>query len=208
MYAKNISNYSIFSRKKLYVLYINTTHIKKMSTKNDWFSVIYSSLSFIGFILLIIALVTSSTQTSIAGYTILVVSVLLITTFLYNQIATTARGLSFLLTVLSNLGPFVLILGILIFSLYLTVTYMNEIQQHNISNQYYTFSGLSTIFILVQILFIVYGMQTPQFQQRKLLPGIYTNLSYLFGVVNVYLLVTVQTILKNYVTDGWRMGVL
>lgn len=173
-----------------------------MSTKNDWFSVIYSSLSFIGFILLIIALVTSSTQTSIAGYTILVVSVLLITTFLYNQIATTARGLSFLLTVLSNLGPFVLILGILIFSLYLTVTYMNEIQQQNISNQYYTFSGLSTIFILVQILFIVYGMQTPQFQQRKLLPGIYTNLSYLFGVVNVYLLVTVQTILKNYVTDG------
>jgi len=173
-----------------------------MSTKTDWFSIIYSSLFFVGITILLISLFTSSVATTIAGYSILVVSVILITTYLYNQISTSATGLSFLWTVFMNLGPFVLILGILLYSLSLNIIYMNEIQAKHVADQYYVFSTLSILFILAQLLFFVYGIQSPEFQQRRQLPSIYGNLSYFVGVINVYILVSINTILKYYITDG------
>ena len=173
-----------------------------MPVKSDWFSIVYSSLFSVGFFVLLIALITSNTAAMIAGYCILVVAVVLMASYLYNVMSTGSSGLSFLFTALMNLGPFIVILGILLYSLSLTIIYMNPINNQHVSEQYYTFSTLSTLFILSQLLFLAYGVKTPQFQQRKQLSGLYCNFIYMTGVINIYLLITINTILSKYITDG------
>jgi hypothetical protein len=185
--------------------------ITKSSTNSNWFSVLYSSLFFAAFIILFISLVTSVNQpakVSTLGYTILIIAFVLICSNIFINIrnkinAQQTHGIfSVLYLLLANLGPFILIISILMYSIYLFATYGDAINQGHTSSQYYTFSKMSTIMILIQIIIFISGMKSKQYTEQKLLPLVYNSAAYLVGVINAYIIIIMGFILSSYTTDG------
>jgi hypothetical protein len=130
--------------------------------------------------------------------------VVLLVGFLINKIINRPNSSSsgFISIFFNNVGPFILLMGILSFTLYLLITFKNKINSGNISNSYNLFSKLSLAFILIQIYITYNGMQKQSFKETNALPKIYSAFSYLIGVINILIVATLASILKYFSTDG------
>ena len=179
--------------------------------KYDWFTVIYTSLFSTGFLILFIILsLTSSSgliDASIAGYCTIIIAILLICAHMFNvaHLMSLSQSSSFftvIATLFNNIGPFILNLASIIFTLYLLITYRKNINEGHVSNQYIVFSKLSILLVLIQIMIFLKGMQTKKYQDERALPLIYNTGSYFIGVLNIYVVTIMNTILSLYTTDG------
>jgi len=177
------------------------------NTEDEVFKIIYSGLIFVGTILSIIALSINSTSNaniSISSYTFISSGIILIIGFLITKILNRPdpNRTSFFFTFFTNVGPFLLLIGILAFTLYLIITFKDKINSGHVSNGYALFSKLTIAFILMQLYITYNGMQSSNFKETGTLSKMYSSFAYLVGVINVCIVLILASILKYFSTDG------
>jgi len=177
------------------------------NAQDEVFQIVYNGLIFVGIILSIVALSVNSNSNayiSIYSYTFISSGVILIIGFLINKILNqqSYTRSNFFVSFFTNIGPFLLLIGILAFTLYLIITFKDKINNGRIANGYGLFSKLSIAFILIQLYITYNGMQTTNFKETGTLSKLYSSFSYLVGVINVAIVLILASILKYFSTDG------
>ena len=175
---------------------------------NNWYSLVYKALIYASVILFFISFGTSGNTTIgalISGYSALTLSILMILIMLLNNVMMTTQGkgtLEIITTILMASGPFLLMLFVIAFILYLIITYSEIISEGRVSDGYYTFSNISVILFLLQIYLLYSNMDTEKFKQTYKLSAITNSLIYLLGVISTICALILYTILKYFTTDG------
>jgi hypothetical protein len=176
---------------------------------NNWYASVYKALIYASVILFLISFGTSGNTTIgalISGYSALTLSILMILIMLLNGVMNTTTGkptMEIITSILMAAGPFLLMLAIIAFILYLIIKYSKIISEGHVSNSYYTFSNISIILFLLQIYLLYGNMDTEKFKQTYKLSSITNSLIYLLGVINSMCALILYTILKYFTTDGF-----
>jgi len=176
---------------------------------DNWYSLVYKALIYVSVILFLISFGTTGNTTIgalISGYSALTLSILMILIMLLNNVMNTIQGkptFEVIKTILMASGPFLLMLAVIGFILYLIITYNKIISEGHVSQGYYTFSNISVILFLLQIYLLYGNMDTEKFKQSHKLSSITSSLIYLLGVISTMCALILYTILKYFTTDGF-----
>lgn len=178
---------------------------------NNWIQNIYKAFIYVSAILFIIALNTTgnnSINATISGYVTMIFSLLIIMFMVMNNFSQTTNGtqnyIQIIMNALITMGPFILLLAIIGFLLYIIISYRTIISEGHVSSYYYTFSFLSSILVLIQIFFIYNGTTSRSFQQTHLLSKITNSIVCFTAVINSICAIILFVILKYYTTDGYK----
>lgn len=175
-----------------------------------WYESIYKALMFGSAISFIISNFTTgknSYNSLISGYSILILGIMMILTILITkilEIQNTSTTMQIILAITMELGPFLLMLAIIGFMLFLIIFYKTPILENNLSPSYGTFSNITLVLILCQ-LYIIYGnIDSVEFKRDGKLSKITSGLLYLFGIFSLFSVGTLYIILKYFRTDGFQ----
>jgi len=162
-------------------------------------SLIYSTLIIVGIILLIIT-IGSTTQSSligiISGYSFISGGILLLMANLISNIINNKE--SNLFSYIYAVGPFSFLLGVVIYSLYLTITYSNRIVSGDITSGYVKFTNISIVLICLQLYLFSTGMK----KDSEIIDKKYSMLLYIVGIINLIIIITLGIVMTNFTTDG------
>jgi len=170
------------------------------------YSIVYFSLIIVGLILAFVSMMlknASSIPVTITSYSCLAVGILLVmSTLLYGkrESMTWTQLFTFFKV---NLGPFLLILALIGYLLYLTIYYKNLISSGHISDSYYTFNTISLLLICLQVGILYTAMKKPSFESTGSIPLTHSAFLYLLGTINFVFALTMGVILKYFTTDGF-----
>jgi hypothetical protein len=167
----------------------------------DWYSSIYNSLIVAGVIIILCTIGTpskSSLTGTIVGYSFIMTGVLLLVGYLMTNLQSTTSILSKIITV----GPFVVLIGILIYMVYLLSIYFNQITSLNISQSYYNFMNIFIVLLMILLYVFYYGSRDQGFQKSGALNKVTGLFLYLIETVNIIVVITLAIILKYFSTDG------
>ena len=180
--------------------------------KTNWFQVLYTSLYYAGSLLLLFPIFLSLpnvTKMLIVTYSIMSIAIGMIATQLYirgskrlSEIYANNGMWSYLFSLIQYMGPVIVILGSLVYSMYLFGRYGEIIDERRTSEQYYSFSKFSLIFTLILFGILLGGVSSTRFKEDGYMPPTFTSGVLLFGVLNAYLLIIMGYILSSYTTDG------
>lgn len=176
----------------------------------SWYSMIYNSLLFVTIILFIISCFltgTSKIACTIAGYSSIAVAVLMILGYSLYLLTNFSNenhytNFTYFKHLINISGPFLILLGVVIYSLYLIITYQNRLSEGNITTEYYTFSTISIALMLIEIYIFYEAMNSKLFNTTGHMPKVSFSLMYLIGVINISCVLIMGTILKYFITDG------
>jgi hypothetical protein len=175
-----------------------------------WYESIYKALMFGSAISFIISNFTTgknSYNSLISGYSILILGIMMILTILITkilEIQNTSTTMQIILAIAMELGPFLLMLAIIGFMLFLIIFYKTPILENNLSPSYGTFSNITLVLILCQ-LYIIYGnIDSVEFKRDGKLSKITSSMLYLIGVLSLFSVGTLYIILKYFRTDGFQ----
>lgn len=176
----------------------------------SWYTMIYTSILFVSIILFIISFFVSGTSKlacSIAGYSCISITILMVLGFSLNNLsrianATNLSNWNFIQRLLTVSGPFILLLGIIGYSLYLLINYQSRITNGHVTNEYSTFSTISIVLMLLEMYTFYSSMNSELFKNSGRIPKISYSIMYLIGVINVVCVMILGTILKYFTTDG------
>lgn len=174
----------------------------------NWYSSIYNSFiiaSIISFVIYFFSSSNIALGALISGYCLLVLAIIMILYIvLYNLMLANQNNNYFttLLNMLMTCGPFLLMLYIVGFVLYLLITYKQRLIKGRISNNYITFNNITIIMILLQIYTIYININNDKFEKTKTLSKVTNSLLYLFGVIATISTMTLYTILSKFTADG------
>jgi hypothetical protein len=175
----------------------------------NWYSCIYKGLIIAGIVSFMIGFFSTgkvSVDSYIAGYSVLILGIMMILTILFNKTLMITKDLSSFQTILSILltsGPFILMLGVIGFILYLLITYKTNIVENHVPASYYSFSNISICLLLVQIYVVYTNISTPKFEETGKIPKVTSYIIYLLGILSAISSIILFTILKYFVTDGF-----
>ena len=188
--------------KKKHVLYQYKTSQEKKTQKKMWYDGIYKSLIIAAIVCFAISMFSQS-KTSfnalLTGYICMTLGVMLILTILVRD--------------LNSMGPFLLMLAVIAFMLYMLIYYRSPILENRVSSSYYTFSNITMMLIFLQ-LYIGYlengggsgiGSSSSSSDGVIKLSKMMTYLMYLIGVLSSISSIVVFVILKFYRTDGFQL---
>jgi hypothetical protein len=152
-----------------------------------------------GFMIIIIT--TGSTNSNgltglIWGYSVLFVAILFFGTI--NWINVNGNPAFPLLKILA---VFLNICGIIIILIVYLSMYFENIITNKVSNYYYSFSNLSTMFLAVQII-LLFSIFKPNVENNVLAVNKTCSIVLLLGLVNVIIVTTIGIVLKFYSTQG------
>jgi hypothetical protein len=99
-------------------------------------------------------------------------------------------------------APFILLLGIIAYTLYLLIAYQNRINNGHVTSEYNTFSTISVILTLIQIYIFYEATNSKLFMNTGKLSKITYGIIHLVEVVNIITVLIIGTILKYFTTDG------
>ncbi len=177
----------------------------------EWYSSIYKAFIIGTLICFIISIFTSGAtayNSYVTGYSILILALMMILTMIITKVLKVmpnGSSAQLMITILLELGPFLLVLAIIAFILYLIIYYKKAILEGRVSSNYNTFSNITIILLLVQ-LYIVYGnIFTNEFENSGKLSKKTTGLLYLVGVLSLISTSIIYILLKYYRTDGFTM---
>jgi len=175
----------------------------------DWYSGIYKACILASLVAFIIGLFSQS-KTSlgayIAGYSVLTLGVMMMLLILFNNVLrVSSNGLSFQIAyyILITSGPFLLMLGVIGFVLYLLINYKDKIVAGHIDPSYYSFSNIIVILLLLQIYLVYTNIRTDSFESTGKISKVTSSFIYLLGVLTSICSIILSTILKYYSTDGF-----
>ena len=164
--------------------------------------IIYMSLILVGAIVLLFT-VTSYTAGSIigsiVGYSFIGSGILLLVGLLIHNLM--SKQSTFMGGVYT-LAPFSIILGVIIYSMYLLIHYKERISQGNISSGYTNFTNISVILIMLQLYLFYSATQNENFKQTSRLDKVNSMFLLLIGIINIISVVTLGVILAYFTTDG------
>ena len=180
---------------------------KKVS--DSWFSTLYLSLGTTGLILMIFSMMfTGQTSLSIVAYSTTILAVGMIATHIYLKVSRYLGTLesvtlfNYLYNLLLYMGPVLVYLAILILSVVASIKYKDVIDQKRTSAQYYTFSGLSNGFVVIEFIVLWLGI-TNKPADEPVMSSFYRVLMYLLASINLYAIIIMWNILTTYSTDGF-----
>ena len=176
----------------------------------SWYQSIYKGLIISAIISFIIGFFSEgkvSLGSYITGYSVLILGIMMILLILFNSIMKITEGqsiLQILYTIFLTAGPFLLMLGIIAFVLYLMISYKSIILDNHVSNGYNSFSNINIILILIQLYIIYTNITTDSFEKTGKLSKVTSSVIYLLGVLSAISSIILYTILKYFTTDGFK----
>jgi hypothetical protein len=178
---------------------------------SNWYSTIYKAFIIAGIISFIIGFFTTS-ETSlgafIAGYSVVILAILMIIIVSVNNILITEGNdsiLHFLYSTLMISGPFIFILGVITFVLYLLIKYQSSIIDENIAPGYNLYSNIIAILSIIQIYLIYRNTTNDKFENTGNLPKLTSSILYFISVITAIHSVMLYRILEYYSTDGFTV---
>jgi hypothetical protein len=106
-------------------------------------------------------------------------------------------------TLLLTTGPFLLMLGVISFILYLLITYKAIILDNHVSKSYYSFSNITIVLIFIQLYIVYTNINTNNFETSGKISKVTSSIVYLLGVLSAISSIILFTILKYFTTDGF-----
>jgi hypothetical protein len=176
---------------------------------SNWYSSIYKGLIIAGVVAFIIGFFSNgnvSIDSYIAGYSVLILGIMMILIILFNNLLNVSQDLSnfqLLYTIFLTSGPFLLMLCVIAFILYLMITYKKNIIDGHVSSGYYSFSNISVILLLIQLYIVYMNISTPKFDETGKISKVTSSIVYLLGVLTAISSIIMFTILKYFTTDGF-----
>lgn len=177
---------------------------------NDWYSSVYKGFIIASIIAFIIGFFSSgavSLDSYIAGYSVLILGIMMLMILLTTQSLSILPGgstLEIMYRTCSATGPFLLMLGVVGFILYLMIMYKTHIIEQKVAQSYYTFSNISIIILLLQIYIVYTNITTPNFEKTGKMSKVTSGIIYLLGVLGMISSIILFTILKYFTTDGFE----
>jgi len=177
----------------------------------DWYTSIYKAFIMASVIAFIISFFSSgevSLGASLAGYSVLILGIMMILIILFQNILKNNANQSLfqlLYSIFMATGPFLLILAVIGFILYLIISYKNLIIDEHVSKNYYTFSNIAIVLLLLQLYIVYTNITTERFEATGKMSKLTSSLVYLLGVLTSMCTLILYTILKYYTTDGFKV---
>jgi hypothetical protein len=177
---------------------------------SDWYSTIYKACilsAAISFIIGFLTVSNTSLGAYIAGYSVLTLGVLMILVILFSNILKVTVNDSMtkiIYSILMTAGPFIFILGIIGFVLFLLISYKNNIISGHISPSYNSFSNIIVMLLLLQMYLVYNNVSSDRFQATGKMSTITSGIIYLLCVITAISSIILYTILKYYSTDGFQ----
>ena len=176
----------------------------------SWYTMIYSSFLFVTIILFIISFFISGTPKiacTIAGYSCISVAVLMILGFSMYFLTNFSNenhysNFNYFKHLITVSGPFIVLLGIIGYSLYLLIVYQDRISNGHVTTEYNTFSSISIALMLIEIYIFYDALNSKLFNTTGHMSKISFSFMYLIGVINISCVLIMGTILKYFITDG------
>ena len=175
----------------------------------DWYTGIYKAFIIAAIISFIIGFFSEgnvSLGSYIAGYSVLILGIMMILLILFNSIMKITQGQSsiqILYTILLTTGPFILMLGVIAFILYLMINYKSIILGNHVSSGYNSFSNITVILILIQLYIVYTNISTDSFETSGKISKLTSSVVYLLGILSAISTIILYTILKYFTTDGF-----
>jgi len=176
----------------------------------NWYSSVYKALilaSVIAFIIGFFSQGNVSLGAILAGYSVLILAVMLILIIIFKNILKVTNGDStfqVLWTMILTTGPFLLMLGVIGFILYLIINYKTIIVANHVSQSYFTFSNIAIILFLIQIYLVYTNIDSEKFAATGKMSKVTSSLIYLVGLLTWVCSLILFTVLKYYTTDGFK----
>jgi hypothetical protein len=176
----------------------------------NWYSSVYKACILASLVSFIIGFFTQdkiSLGAYIAGYSVLTFGIMMILIVLFNSIFKTSGNIStsqILYSILMTSGPFLLILGVIGFVLYLLITYYNIIVEGNVSSSYNSFSNIIVMLLLLQVYLVYTNIDNESFESSGKISKVTSSIMYLLGVLTTICSINLYIILKYYTTDGFQ----
>ena len=176
---------------------------------SSWYSSIYKAFIISAIISFVIGFFSEgkvSLGSYITGYSVLILGIMMILLILFNSIMKITEGQSIfqiLYTILLTAGPFLLMLGVIGFILYLMITYKSIILQGHVANGYHSFSNINIILILIQLYIVYTNISSDSFEKTGKMSKVTSSMVYLLGVLSAITSIILYTILRYFTTDGF-----
>ena len=177
---------------------------------SDWYSSMYKGFILASIVSFITAFFTKGSVSFgayIAGYSVLILGIMMILLILFNKILGITQGqttFQILYTIFMTTGPFILMLSVVAFILYLMITYKNKILEEHIPLGYYSFSNIFIILLFIQLYIVYTKISTDKFELTGKISSVTSSIIYLLGVLDAICSIIIFTILKYFSTDGFR----
>ena len=174
----------------------------------NWYSGIYNSLiiaSIISFIIYFFSSGDTSLGAILCGYSLILIAlIMIIYIVLYNLMLSNqdSNFLYLLASIIMTCGPFLLMLYVIGFVLYLIIQYRDKIMLSHVSGSYFTFTNITIAMILIQIYLLYNNINNDKFEKTKTLSKVTSSLLFLFGVIATISSMTLFTVLKKFSADG------
>ena len=180
---------------------------------SGWYSSIYKALIISAIISFVIGFFSEgnvSLGSYITGYSVLILGIMMILLILFNSIMKITEGQSIfqiLYTILLTAGPFLLMLGVIAFILYLMITYKSIILEGHVANGYHSFSNINIILILIQLYIVYTNISSDSFEKTGKMSKVTSSMVYLLGVLSTITSIILYTILRYFTTDGFTTNI-
>ena len=180
---------------------------------SSWYSSIYKAFIISAIISFVIGFFSEgkvSLGSYITGYSVLILGIMIILLILFNSIMKITEGqsiLQILYTILLTAGPFLLMLGVIAFVLYLMITYKSIILEDHVANGYHSFSNISIILILIQLYIVYTNISSDSFEKTGKMSKVTSSMVYLLGVLSAITSIILYTILRYFTTDGFKSNI-
>ena len=176
-----------------------------------WYSGVYKALiiaSVVSFLISFFSTGNMSYNSLISGYSTLTLGIMLILTILISKILEITKNdpvSQMFITILVSLGPFLLMLAVIGFILYLIIFYKTPILENHVSQSYYKFSNITIILLLIQIYIVYKNINTKEFVISGKISKVTSSLIYLIGVLSSLSAMIIYIVLKYFRTDGFQL---
>jgi lysylphosphatidylglycerol synthetase-like protein (DUF2156 family) len=178
----------------------------------EWYSTVYKAFMYASCIAFIIGFFTSE-ETSLgaylAGYSTLILAIMMILIILFkNTLKLNSNGstIQIITSILVTSGPFILMLGIIGFVLYLLINYKNRIIDGEVSPGYNSFSNVMVILLMLQLYIVITNISTENFEKTGKISRVMSSIVYLIGVLSLICSIILYITLKYYSTDGFTVN--
>lgn len=178
---------------------------------SDWYPTIYRACIYAGMIAFIIGFFTDSNTSLgayIAGYSVFTLGIMMILVILFSNIIKVTQNesiMKIIYAILMATGPFILILGVISFVLYLLINYKDNIVAGQVAPGYNSFSNIIVMLLLLQFYLVNSNISTEKFEATGKISKVVSSIIYLLGVVTAICSIILYTILKYFSTDGFKI---
>jgi hypothetical protein len=175
-------------------------------------SIIYNSFLFLGLLFAVISVFISgssvyminilSSSCLIAGLILIIGQMMIVLNKTVNESTSPLGFLGIFNLMKTNIGPFVCVLAILGFLLYLNIQFKDKIGSGHLPDEFYLFTNLNILVICAQAFIFFSGMQKKKDSNIEFLPLTYSTFLYLLCLININLVIIQYNILRYFTTDG------